>query len=153
MIGLALGAHHVSATLRTALGHVKLARAARLVLQHLDDLGNDVATALHRDPVADAHAQPLDLVHVVQGGAAHRGSANRYRLQRGHRRQLSGASHLHQDVFDLRFARARRKLVGNRPARRLAGEAQLILQADAIDFHHDAVDLVRQLVAHRRPSR
>ena len=84
----------------------------------------------------------------MQGGAAHRRAADGHRLQRRHRRQLARASHLHQDVFDLRLARARRELVGNRPARGLAGEAQLVLQADAVHLHHHAVNFVGQRVAH-----
>ena len=40
-----------------------------LVFDHRDDLGDDIAAALDAYGVADAQAQPLDLVCVVQGGA------------------------------------------------------------------------------------
>ena len=153
MVGLALGAHHVPAAYRTALRHVKFACAARLAFIHLDDLRNHVAAAFDQHPVADPHAQPLDLVHVVQRGAAHRSAADRNRLERCDRRELAGAADLHQDVFDLRLARARRVLVSDRPARSFAGKAQLLLQRDAIDLHDDAVGFVRQAVALALPLR
>ena len=147
MIGLALGAHHVPAAHRAALRHVKLTMPARLVFQHLHDFGNYIAAALDQHPVADAHAQPIDLVHVVQRGAADRGAADRHGLEPCHRRQLAGAAHLHLDVFDLRLARMRGVLVGDGPARRFAGEAQLLLQPNAVDLHDDAVGFVGQAVA------
>ncbi len=127
--------------------------AARLVFQHLHDFGDHIAAALHLHPIANAHAQAIDLVHVVQRGAADRGAADRYRLQPCHRRQLSGAAHLHLDVFNLRLARARRVLVGDRPARSFAGEAQLLLQRNAVDLHDDAVNFVGQGVALAFPLR
>ena len=58
---------------------------------------------------------------------------------------------MHQNVLHASYARARRVFVGNGPARRPAGEAQLLLQSRAIHFHHDAVNLVGQRVALRFP--
>ena len=126
MIGLALGAHDVAAAHRAVFRHVKMLLAARmlLVVEHLHDLGNDVAAALDLHPVADEHAEPLDFIHVVQRGAADGGAADRHRLERRDRREFPGAPHLHQDVFDLRYARARGILVGDCPARRFAGKSQ-----------------------------
>ena len=80
MVGFALGADDVSIAHRTTFRHVKVTMAARLVFQHLHNFGDDVPAALHRYPVADAHAQAVDLVHVVQGGAADGGAADRDRL-------------------------------------------------------------------------
>ncbi len=117
------------------------------VFDHARDFGDHVAAALDFHPVADLHAQALDLVHVVQGGAADRGAADGHRLQRGHRREFSGASDLHQDVFDLRDASARGVLVGDGPARRFAGVAQFRLQRRAIDLDDDAVDFVGEVFA------
>ena len=146
MIGLAFGAHHVAAAHRAALRHVKMTMPTRLVFQHLHDFGNYVAAALDQHPVADAHSQPIDLVHVVQRGAADRGAADRHGLEPCHRSQLAGAAHLHLDVFNLRLTRMRGVLVGDRPARGFAGEAQLLLQPNAVDLHHDAVSFVGQAV-------
>ena len=126
---------------------------ARLVFQNLHDFGNNIATALHLHPVANAHAQPIDLVHVVQRGSADGGTADGHGLEPCHRRQLTGAAHLHLNVFDLRLARVRGVLVRDGPARGFAGEAQLLLQPNAVDLHHDAVSFVGQAVSLAFPLR
>ena len=112
-----------------------------------DDFGNDVATALHLHPVADFHAQALDLIHVVKGRVADGGAADRNRRQFGDRRELAGTPHLYADAFNFRDARARGVLVGNRPARRLAGKTQFGLEGSAIDLDDDAIDFVGQRLA------
>ena len=117
------------------------------VFDHPSDFGDHVAAALDFHPVANLHAQALDFVHVVQSGAADRGSADGNRLQCRDRREFSGASDLHQDVFDLRDARARRVFVGDGPARGFAGVAQFSLQSSAIHLDDDAVDFVGQRFA------
>ncbi len=117
------------------------------VFDDLRDFGDHVAAALDFDPVADFHAEALDVVHVMQGGAADRGAADGDRLQRRHGREFSGASDLHQDVFDLGDAAARGIFVGDGPARGFAGEAELVLQRGAVDFDDDAVDFVGKGVA------
>ena len=117
------------------------------VFDHLRDLGDHVAAALDLHPVADLHAQALDLVHVVQGGVADGRAADGNRRQHRHRREFPGASDLHANVFELGDAGARGVLVGDRPARSFAGEAELVLQGGAVDFDDDAVDLVGQRVA------
>ena len=57
--------------------------AARVVsvLDHAGDFGDDVAAALDFHPVPDFHAQTLDLIHVVERGAADGGAADGDRLQ------------------------------------------------------------------------
>src|SRR5437764_15151470 len=82
MVGLTLDAHHVPATFRAALRHVEFLVPARmlLVLDYLDDFGNHVAAALYRYPVADLHAQPLNLVGIVQRGAGDSGASDAHRL-------------------------------------------------------------------------
>ena len=52
---------------------------------HLDDLGDDVAGALHDHRVADPDVLRLDVVLVVQGGARHHHAADGHRLERGDR--------------------------------------------------------------------
>src|SRR5271165_5011588 len=81
MVGFALGANDVSSANRASLRHMKLPRAARLVLQHPYNLRDDIAATLHRYPIADAYAQALDLVHIVQRGPAYRGATDGHRLQ------------------------------------------------------------------------
>ena len=123
VVHLPFGANHVPAANRTPLRHMKFSVAARMILivDYARDFGNHVPSALDLDPVADLHAQAINLVHVVERGAADRGSTDGNRLQGRDRREFSGASHLHQNVFDLGDSRTRGIFVGNRPARSLAG--------------------------------
>ena len=68
-----------------------------------------------------------------------------------HRRQRAGAAHLHFDALHRGDGLARGVFVGDGPARRLGGVAQLLLLRHGIHLHHHAVDLVRQFVALRLP--
>src|SRR5271165_3316051 len=78
MVGLARSTHHVAAAYRTMLGHFELLMTARMVfiLDDFHNFWNDIAAAFHLNPVADLHAQLLDEVHVVQGGARNRRAAD-----------------------------------------------------------------------------
>ena len=149
VVGFALHAHHVSAALRAALRHMEFFVPPRMlfVFEHLNDFWDHIAATLHRYPIADFYPQPLDLIGIVQRGAGHGSAPNAHRLQRRYRREFASAADLHQDVLHPGDARARRVFVGDGPARRPAGEAQLLLQSRAIHFHHDAVNLVGQRVA------
>ena len=98
-------------------------------------------------PVADLHAQPIDLIHVVQGRIADCSPPNQDWGQHGHGRQLARSADLNANVFQLRDSRSCRVFVGDRPARSFASEPEFVLQCDPIDFHDDAVDLIRQGIA------
>src|SRR6185312_13717199 len=104
MIGLAFGAHDMSAANWALVRHVKRLMSARVVfvVNHARDFRNDVAAALNFNPVTDLHAQAFNLVHVVQSGATHRGATDGNRLEFRYWRELAGASDLYVDVFDLR---------------------------------------------------
>src|SRR5258708_6769668 len=93
---------------RATLRHLELLVPTRMVFvfDDLDDFGDHVATALHHHPIADLHTQALDLIHVVQRRAAHRGPADRYRLEPGHRREFARPAYLHVDVFHFGYAAA-----------------------------------------------
>ena len=121
--------------LRPLLGHEA---------QHLRD---HVAGALDRHHVADPHVEPLDLVGIVQRGARHHDAADIDRLELGDRRQRAGAADLDVDAVQPRARLLGRELVGDRPARRAADEAQPLLPVDAVDLVDHAVDVVGQ----RRP--
>ena len=117
-----------------------------LIVDDLGDFGDHVAAALDLHPIANLHAQAPDLIHVVQRGIADGRAPNRNRGQLGHRRQFPGAANLPAHVLELGDSRAGSVLVGDRPARSLAGKAEFVLQAGAIDFDDDAVNLVRQRI-------
>ena len=80
----------------------------------------------------------------MQRGVAYRGATDEDRLQLGDGREFAGPADLHANAFDLGYASPCGIFVGNRPARCLAGEAKLVLQACAIDFHDDAIDFIGQ---------
>jgi hypothetical protein len=112
------------------------------VFDYLDHLGDHVAAALDAHPVADEQAESLDEVGVVQRGAAHCGTADEDRRQFGHRRQLTGAAHLHRDSHYLRHTRFGRELVGDSPARGAAGIAEALLGGVGVHLENHAVDLI-----------
>src|SRR5438552_18296895 len=118
MVSLALGAHHMTAADRAALRHLERLAPARLifVVENPRDLWNHIAAALNFNPVADLHAEPFDLVHVVQRGTADGGAADGNRLQLRNRREFACASNLHMNALDLRDSRPRGVFVSNRPA-------------------------------------
>src|SRR5580704_2630356 len=143
VIHFALGADDLGAAYRTFLGHDERLVPARTVFV-CDDLGDfrdNVAAPLDLHPVADFHAQALDLIHIVQRGIAHRGAADQHWGQFGDWREFPGAADLHANAFDLRDSGARCIFIGDGPARSLAGEAEFVLQAGAIHFDDDAIDL------------
>ena len=70
------------------------------LLDHADHLGDDVAGALHQNPIAALHAQPLDLVFVVERRARNRDAADVHRLQPGPRRHRAGAADVYLDALD-----------------------------------------------------
>ena len=64
---------------------VRLLRAGALAGDDGDDLGDHVARAAHEDVIALAHVLALQLVLVVQRGAADHHATHLHRLQEGHR--------------------------------------------------------------------
>ena len=112
-------------------------------------LRDDVAGALDQHPVADAHAEPLDLVAIVQGRVGDGDAADADRLQPRDRGQLAGAADLDVDRLEHRLGLLGRELVGDRPARRLRDEAEPLLPVEPVDLVDDAVDVERQVGALR----
>ncbi len=128
-------------------------RIGRALLQHgRHDLGDDLAGAAHDHGVAFAHVLAVQLVLVVQRREGDRRATDEDRIQHRERRDLAGAAGVDRDARDARRALLGGKLVGDRPARRAAGRAQLVAQRELVDLHHGAVDLVRQIVAPLLPA-
>ena len=123
-------------------GHLPGLASLGVRQQRLHHFRDDVAPALHFHPVADLHAQALDLVHVVQGGATDCGAADRNRFQLRNRREFAGASDLHMNALDLRDSRPRGVLVRDRPARGFAGKAELPVQNRTVDLDYDSINFV-----------
>src|SRR5690242_7160452 len=102
MISLALDAYYFSSALRAMLRHGESFLSPRMIFifHHPHYFGDYVSPALDHDPVTNLHAQPLDLILVMQSGPGDGGATDENRRERGHRRELSGAADLHQDVLN-----------------------------------------------------
>ena len=121
---------------------------ARLVAgQVLDHLRDDVAGALDAHAVADAQAQPLDLVAVVERDVGDDHAADADRLQPSDGRQLAGAADLDVDRLQRGFGFLGGKFVREAPARRARDEAEPLLPVEPVDLVDDAVDVERQVGA------
>ena len=80
VIHLAFRPHNLGSTHRTLLRHFKFFKVGRtrmvFIINHLRHFRNYIPAALHLHPVANLHAQALDLIHVVQRGISHRCAAD-----------------------------------------------------------------------------
>ena len=144
-----LFAHHVGLERARALGRKPVGLGIRrpLVEHDLDHLRDHVAGALDRHRVADPHAEPLDLVLIVQGGVLHDHAADRNRLELGDRRERAGAADLDLDVAHHRHRPLGREFVRDRPARRATNEAEPVLPVEPVELVDHAVDVVVELGA------
>ena len=149
-VALALGPHQ-RAPARARAGGRERPRlgALRPVGQHrADDLGDHVAGPAHDHRVARPHVLGPHLVLVVQGRLARRWRRRRTPARAGR----TGVARpvrpdRHEDVEQLGGPLLGRELVGDRPPRRPAGEAELAAPAEVVDLHDHAVDLVVEVVA------
>ena len=144
-------AHHVGVQRTRALFRklVRLGAARPLVFDDAEHLRNDIAGALDRHRVADAHIEPRDLLGIVQGGVLHHDAADRHRLELGDRRQEAGAADLDFDIPDDGRRLLRREFVRDRPARIARDKAEPFLPVETVDFVDDAVDIVIEAGAPR----
>src|SRR3954452_14860052 len=139
--------YHRTATFWTIFRHPEfLFPTSPQIGPHRNNGGNDLACFFDQDRVADPNVFALDLIFVVQGSPGDGATAHHYRLERRDRRQRSGATDLHQDVYQPRFHSFGLVLVGDRPARRFRGEAEDFTLRKGIDFHDRAVGLIREIV-------
>src|SRR5260370_39084783 len=115
-----------AATFWTILRHTKRP-AIRAFFGDLQDMGDHLSGALDQHGVADLYAQPLDLVHVVECGAADSDAANLHRLQHCDRGERAGTPDLHANIVDHGGLLPRWIFVGDGPARRLGRRAPFLL--------------------------
>ena len=110
---------------RTVFGKlVRLGVAGPLVHDHVQDLRNDIAGALHDNHVPNANVLTAHIVSIVQSGELDRDSAEPHRLE--HRVRVHRSRPAHIDAY--LFQPGRRNLTGklerNRPARVATNRAQ-----------------------------
>ena len=89
----------------------------------------------------------MDFPFVVQGGRRDRDATDEDGFQHGVRGHRSGAAHVDLDVLEDRCLLLRRKLVSDRPPRRLGGVPGRILVGQRVGFDHHSVNLVVTIVA------
>ena len=145
-IDLALLRHSLAVAFRAMVGEGPC-RARLVAGQILDDLRDDVARALQHDAVAGAHAEPRDLVGIVQRRVGHDDAADRHRLEPRDRGQLAGAADLDVDSLKRRLGALGGEFVRQPPARRAPDEAEPRLPVEPVDLVDDAVDVERQVGA------
>ena len=117
------------------------------VLHYFQDVRDYFAGAFDQHCVSSVDAQALDFVHVVQGGFGYGDAADLHRLENGEGSEDAGAAYADFDLFQERGFLVGLIFVGDGPAGGFGGEAELVLQADFVDFHDDAVNLVAELFA------
>ena len=98
------------------------------------------------DLVTDADVLSREVLLVVERRELHGDPADVDRLEDRVRMQVAELAGVPLDVEQRRDLRGRRELPRDRPARVAADDAQAPLQLGVVDLHHDAVDLVGQLV-------
>ena len=126
-------------------------QVARRRDRDVQDLRNDLASLLDGDAIADPQAQAGDLVPVVNRRPRDGRPRDVDRIEdrdRGHGTRAPDIElDLAQDGGDL----ARRKLVRDRPARKLGGRPEGGALRKIVDLHDESIDLVRQRIAAVRP--
>ena len=138
---------------RAGRRHLVLAlRAGPPLDDRPDDLGDDVAGLLEDDPVADPDVLAPDLVEVVEGRPRDGRAGDLDRRHVRDRRQRPGPADVRDDVLDERLDLLGRELEGDRPARRPADHPEPRLLVEPVDLDHDAVGLVREVVALLAPA-
>src|SRR5712691_4254423 len=140
-----------AAAFRAILRHAKRP-PARAFFSNLQHMGDHFPRSLDQHRVADLRTPPLDLVHVVEGGAADSDAADLHWLQHRHRRERAGTPDLHANIVDHRGFLPRWIFVGDGPARGLCRVPQFSLYPYGIHLDHHAIDLVGQLLAFRFPG-
>ena len=124
------------------------ARVAR-ILHNFGDFGNDVAAALDRYEVADAHAETGNLVGVVERGAGDGCAGDEDGREVGDGSEFAGTADLEEDTVQSCEAGAGGEFVSDGPAWGFACEAEAALLRGGVQLDDDAVDLVGEGVAER----
>ena len=142
----AFGVMHPHAADGTFIGHLEFFFFFA-VLHYFQDVRDYFAGAFDQHCVSSVDAQALDFVHIVQGGFGYGDAADLHRLENGEGSEDAGAADADFDLFQERGFLVGLIFIGDGPAGGFGGEAELVLQADFVDFHHDAVNLVAELFA------
>ena len=145
-IDLALFGHRLAAAFGAMIGKVE-GRALRLGREVIHKLWNNVARALDHHAVARAHAQPFDLVAIVQRDIGHRHTADEDRGEPPDRGQLARPPDLYVDALERGLRLFGGEFMRQRPARRLGDETEPLLVVEPVDLVDHAIDFIGQVGA------
>ena len=109
----------------------------------LDDLRDDVAALFNQDAIADAEdpcGRPRRRCAALRSQSWNPPAA---RLENGDGRDRAGPAHVDRDVSERGRLLLGRKLVGDRPARKLRGGAEPVPEGEGVDFDDDAIGVER----------
>ena len=147
--GLALHPDDMGAAFRAGFRHDEgLFLARSLGLDHLDNLGDNVARPLNDDGIPDADVFPADLLLVVQRGTADHDAADADRPHDGDRCQDARPADLDDDIVDDRPLLDCGELAGDGPAGASGDGAEALLNLKVVDLDDDSVDLIGKLLAY-----
>ncbi len=117
------------------------------VLHHFQHVRDHFAGALDQHRIAGVDAEALHFVHIVQRGFGDGDAADLHRLENREGSEHAGAANADFNLFQQRGFLVRLIFVGDGPAGGFGSEAQLVLQADFVHLHDDAVNFVAELFA------
>ena len=143
-IDLTLFGHRLAAALGAMIGEM-VGRAGLVAGEVLDHLRDHVAGALDRHAITRAHAEPRDLIAIVQRNVGDHHAAHGHRSKSPDRRQLTRSADLDVDRLQCSLRPLGRELARNRPARRLGHEPQPLLQIEPVDLVDHPIDIIGQV--------
>ncbi len=121
--------------------------AVAVVVEHFDDIRDDVAGPLDADAVAHVDAEVGDERGVMQRGTGDGDAADLDGVHERDRGEPSGPADLHDDVPHRRLLLAGRELVGEGPPWGAGGRPEVVAGVHVVDLDDDAVDFVIEVVA------
>src|SRR5699024_8018916 len=136
-----------SVTRRTLAGHHKVDGV--VATQRHDwayDFWNDVPGFAQHHGVTNFDAFGFHHILVMQGGHRHGRAIHKHRFHNRIGGDSSSPSDVDQDVEQFGVHFFRWIFVGHRPSRRPRGITKLLLIGHAVDFDHDAIDLVDEVM-------
>ena len=143
-IHLALCRHRFAAADRAFGGEIE-SGTTHVASQILDHLRDHIARPLHHHPVTRPHAQPRDLVAIVQRDIGDGDPAHQHRGEPADRRQLARPPDLNIDALQRGLGPFGREFAGNRPARCLGHKAEPCLIIEPVHLIDHAVYLIIEI--------
>src|SRR5438094_4342326 len=127
-----------------ALRALELALLPGATLAHRSEhLRDHLAGTRDFHPIALANVLRFDQVEVVERGGGDRDTPDFHGLEHGIRVECAGASDIDPDLLELGDLDLGRELAGDGPTRlAIPHRAQLDVQLERVDLHHDAVGAI-----------